>query len=181
MTGRIRTCGGTCTRPKSTSRKYTCIFTRREGRSRICGSQFFSVDTAKSLVKMNEYYPDLMDRIVRREPNAYLAALYWDSEMFRRSTRKRAEAEERKDWKAEVFSLLKEPARNFPTKGGMENAKTIVQFLVKYGFLIENRVYRTIYDSLVGGDPKRRTLRAIITQVNCDYANANRKDKKIGK
>ena len=144
-------------------------------------SQFFSVDTAKSLVKMNEYYPDLMDRIVRREPNAYLAALYWDSEMFRRSTRKRAEAEERKDWKAEVFSLLKEPARNFPTKGGMENAKTIVQFLVKYGFLIENRVYRTIYDSLVGGDPKRRTLRAIITQVNCDYANANRKDKKIGK
>ena len=49
-------------------------------------SQFFSVDTARSLVKMNEYYPDLMERIVRREPNAYLAALYWDSEMFGRST-----------------------------------------------------------------------------------------------
>jgi predicted phosphoadenosine phosphosulfate sulfurtransferase len=29
-------------------------------------SQFFSVDTAKSLVKMNEYYPNLMDRIIRR-------------------------------------------------------------------------------------------------------------------
>ena len=41
-------------------------------------SQFFSVDTARSLVKMNEYYPDLMERIIRREPNAYLAALYWD-------------------------------------------------------------------------------------------------------
>lgn len=45
-------------------------------------SQFFSIDTAKSLVKMNEYYPDLMERIVRREPNAYLAALYWDSKMI---------------------------------------------------------------------------------------------------
>lgn len=45
-----------------------------KGRLRV--SQFFSVDTARSLVKMNEYYPDLMERIVRREPNAYLAALY---------------------------------------------------------------------------------------------------------
>lgn len=35
-------------------------------------SQFFSIDTARSLVKMNEYYPDLMERIIRREPNAYL-------------------------------------------------------------------------------------------------------------
>ena len=52
----------------------------RKGQLRV--SQFFSVDTARSLVKMNEYYPDLMERVTRREPNAYLAALYWDSEMF---------------------------------------------------------------------------------------------------
>lgn len=38
---------------------------------------------------MNEYYPDLMERIIRREPNAYLAALYWDSEMFGRSSKNR--------------------------------------------------------------------------------------------
>ena len=56
-------------------------------------SQFFSIDTAKSLVKMNEYYPDLMERIVRREPNAYLASLYWDSEMFGRSTAARKQNE----------------------------------------------------------------------------------------
>ena len=48
-------------------------------------SQFFSIDTARSLVKMEEYEPGLMDRITRREPNAYLAALYWDTEMFRGS------------------------------------------------------------------------------------------------
>ena len=72
-------------------------------------SQFFSVDTARSLVKMNEYYPDLMERIIRREPNAYLAALYWDSEMFGRSSRKRKESEqgqEQKDYKQELINLL---------------------------------------------------------------------------
>ena len=41
----------------------------RKGQLRV--SQFFSIDTAKSLVKMNEYYPDLMERIVRREPVSY--------------------------------------------------------------------------------------------------------------
>jgi len=49
---------------------------------------------------------------------------------------------------------------------------------LKYGFLIEGKAYRNIYDCLVGGDPKQRTLRAIITQVNCDYA---RESKKRGK
>ena len=59
----------------------------RKGQLRV--SQFFSVDTARSLVKMNEYYPDLMERVIRREPNAYLAALYWDSEMFGRNSASR--------------------------------------------------------------------------------------------
>ena len=73
-------------------------------------SQFFSVDTARSLVKMNEYYPDLMDRVIRREPNAYLAALYWDSEMFGRNSRKRREIEQgqkQKDYKQELISMFK--------------------------------------------------------------------------
>ena len=69
----------------------------RKGQLRV--SQFFSIDTAKSLVKMNEYYPDLMERIVRREPNAYLAALYWDSEMFGRSTAARKAKREGDDGK----------------------------------------------------------------------------------
>ena len=85
-------------------------------------SQFFSVDTAKSLVKMNEYYPHLMDRIIRREPNAYLAALYWDSEMFRRSSRNRKAFEDKKDYKAEVYTLLRNLHQHFPTKSSIENA-----------------------------------------------------------
>lgn len=88
---------------------YLYLWQSGTGRGQLRVSQFFSVDTAKSLVKMNEYYPDLMDRIIRREPNAYLAALYWDSEMFGRSSRKRKEMEgdaPQKDYKAELTVII---------------------------------------------------------------------------
>jgi predicted phosphoadenosine phosphosulfate sulfurtransferase len=134
---------------------------------------FFSVDTAKSLVKLNEYYPDLMDRIIRREPNAYLAALYWDSEMFRHSSQKRRSYEEPKDYKAGVFKLLNNHQKNFLTKGSLGNAKKIIQLLIKYGSIIEEKTYKNIYDCLVGGDPKQRTLRGLITNINAQYTHAS--------
>jgi predicted phosphoadenosine phosphosulfate sulfurtransferase len=137
-------------------------------------SQFFSVDTAKSLVRMNEYYPDLMDRIIRREPNAYLAALYWDSEMFRRSTKNRNVMEDKKDYKAEVFKMLNDPHKHFITRGAMENAKSIIQLLIKYGSIIEEKEYKTIHDCLAGGDPKKRTLRSLIVNINVHYSHANK-------
>jgi predicted phosphoadenosine phosphosulfate sulfurtransferase len=133
-------------------------------------SQFFSVDTAKSLVKMNEYYPDLMERIIRREPNAYLAALYWDSEMFRRSTKTRKRMEDGKDYKAEVFQLLNNSKKHFVTKGSLKNAHAVIQFLIKYSSIIEPYMYERIYNCLVGGDPKQRTLRALIVQSTLYYA-----------
>ncbi|MDR0472311.1 MAG: phosphoadenosine phosphosulfate reductase family protein [Treponema sp.] len=145
-------------------------------------SQFFSIDSAKSLVKMNEYYPYLMDRIIRREPNAYLAALYWDSEMFRRSTKTRKELEEKKDYKAEVFKMLGAPQKYFPTEGSRENAKKITLLILKYGSCITGeKTYRNIYDCLIGGDPKRRTLRGLITSINADYSKATKKEKHHGK
>jgi predicted phosphoadenosine phosphosulfate sulfurtransferase len=144
-------------------------------------SQFFSVDTAKSLVKMNEYYPDLMDRIIRREPNAYLASLYWDSEMFRRSTKGRKKFEEKKDYRAEVFSMLNNASKYFITASSMENAKNIIQLLIKYGPIIEDKIYRTIYDCLVGGDPKQRTLRSLITTINSQYTRYANAEVKSGK
>jgi predicted phosphoadenosine phosphosulfate sulfurtransferase len=147
-------------------------------------SQFFSVDTAKSLVKLNEYYSDLMDRVIRREPNAYLAALYWDSEMFKHSTKNRKELEDKKDYKAEVFKLLSNPRKNFVMESSLYNANQIIKVLIKYGPIISTKVYKTIYDCLIAGDPKQRTLRAIITQINCDYTHPynskNRGNKKHG-
>jgi hypothetical protein len=49
----------------------------------------------------------------------------------------------------------------------------MIQILIKYGPIIEKRVYKLIYDCLVGGDPKRRTMRAIITTINMMYSHAN--------
>lgn len=144
-------------------------------------SQFFSVDTAKALVKMNEYYPDLMKRIIRREPNAYLAALYWDSEMFRHSTKTRRELEEKKDYKAAVFKLLNDPKKNFIMYGSLYNADRIIKLLIKYGSIINDKIYKGIYDSLYAGDPKQRTLRALITHINLSYTNAHKGELKNGK
>jgi len=137
-------------------------------------SQFFSVDTAKSLVKMNEYYPNLMDRIIRREPNAYLAALYWDSEMFRRSSKSRGKTEDKKDYQAEVFNLLNNYRKHFITKVSVENAHSMIQLLIKYGPIIDSNLYKSMYNCLVGGDPKKRTLRSLIIQINSRYAKTTK-------
>ena len=48
-------------------------------RNQLRVSQFFSVDTVPVLVHLAEYDHALMERVLRREPNAYLAMLYWDA------------------------------------------------------------------------------------------------------
>ena len=58
---------------------------------RLC--QFFGHESITGLRYVAETDPDLWARIQRREPNAYLALLYWDSEMFHRSTVKRRKLE----------------------------------------------------------------------------------------
>lgn len=77
-------------------------------RNQLRVSQFFSVDTVPVLVHLGEYDPSLMERVLRREPNAYLAMLYWDSEMFHRTTRKRREleGEDTKDYRALLKEML---------------------------------------------------------------------------
>ena len=137
-------------------------------------SQFFSSDTASCLVRMNEYYPDLMERVIRREPNAYLAALYWDSEMFGRSTHTRKETESKKDidYKAELIDmLLKNPGKHFHTEHQKYVAKRYRQMLIKVDGLARPRDYRKMYDALVAGDPKLRTMRAIYQDIFCAFAS----------
>jgi len=132
-------------------------------------SQFFSVDTAKSLVKMNEFYPDLMERVIRREPNAYLAALYWDSEMFRRRTRKRRELEAERtdtevDYKQKLIELFSDHERfDTPLKRRIANRYRRA-FLVMHAVATQ-KDFRRMYEGLIAGDPKLRTLRGIYTQV----------------
>ena len=142
----------------------------RRGQLRV--SQFFSVDTARSLVKMNEYYPDLMEKIVRREPNAYLAALYWDSEMFGRNTIARKQNEKgkmEKDYKAILLELFSDMDGNFQTKHKRYVADRYRNFFIKVSAIVDNKDCKAIYEGLVSGDPKMRSLRALYQRIYGKY------------
>ena len=130
-------------------------------------SQFFSVDTAKVLVQLQEYYPDLMDRVCAREPNAYIAALYWNTEMFRRSGKKAGDQKEEDDtdYKKKFVELVSDIPGNFPGKNARFVAGRYKNQLFRFAHKATDRDWKQAYESLVAGDPKLRTLRAMITQL----------------
>lgn len=150
----------------------------KKGQLRV--SQFFSIDTARSLVKMNEYYPDLMERIIRREPNAYLAALYWDSEMFGRSTKVRKQSEKgkvEKDYKEALLRLFFDMKGNFQTKHKRYVAERYRNFFISVSAIVDNKDCKMIYESLISGDPKLRSLRALYQNIYGKYiAEAKKKE-----
>lgn len=136
-------------------------------------SQFFSTDTARSLVRLNEYYPDLMERIIRREPNAYLAALYWDSEMFGRRTRTRRELEgenDARDYKAILIKMFSDMEKYFNAPHKMRVAQKYRNLFIKIGLFASPKDYRDMYDALMKGDPKLRTFRALYQSIYARYA-----------
>ncbi len=137
-------------------------------------SQFFSVDTARSLVRMNEFYPDLMERIIRREPNAYLASLYWDSEMFgrRSSVRKGMEKDSvEKDYRKELSSLFSNLENVFDTPHKQYIARRYKNFYLSIMSIATNEELKILYESLKAGDPKLRNLRALYQRIYMRYIN----------
>ena len=141
-------------------------------------SQFFSIDTAKSLVKMDEYYPDLMEQIVRREPNAYLAALYWDSEMFGRSTAARKQTEQgmkEKDYKAALLELFSDMDGNFQSKHKKYVANRYRRFFMGASTIVDNKDCKMIYEGLISGDPKLRTYRTLYQRIYGRYITEAKK------
>lgn len=160
---------------------YLFLWQSGTGKGQLRVSQFFSIDTAKSLVKMNEYYPDLMERIIRREPNAYLAALYWDSEMFgRRSrTRKALEGEpDSRDYRAELIKLFNDIDINFPSPHQRNIAEHYRRFYLKVSTIATPKDIRMIYEGLKGGDPKLRTYRALYQQIYGRYIEDAKKQER---
>ena len=126
-------------------------------------SQFFSIDTMKSLVQMCEFYPNLFDKIIKREPNAYMAALYYDTELFRRKkakTKEEKEKDENTDWKKKTLDLLNNEDF-FTTDSAKKNRKRIKNIILQFNNKIDNKIYKQLYNCLVAGDPKARTLRGI--------------------
>lgn len=146
---------------------------------RIC--QLFSVDCVGSLIHIAEYEPGLWERILRREPNAYLAMLYWDSELYRRTSKMRRETEAPKDYKALVKHMLfEDPDRYFTTDLTRHVAERYRQLVKKMGDIARPRDYRKMHDALVAGDPKLRTLRAISMDIASAYAEYAKKFRVTG-
>ena len=146
---------------------YMRLYETGTPRSRMRISQFFSVDTAKVLVKLSEYDDGLMERVERRHPNAYIAALYWDSEMFRRSTpsRRKNEEGEEVNYKEKIFEIYRNPEKHVQSKGDFKTwTHTRRRFAYLYG-MMEESDFRNWYNMIIGGDPKRRTLRGIMTKI----------------
>ena len=141
-------------------------------RNQLRVSQFFSVDTVPVLVHLGEYDPSLMERVLRREPNAYLAMLYWDSEMFHRTTRKRREleGEDTKDYRALLKEMLfVRPGDFFNTEHKRKIAKQYRKMFIQMDGMARPRDYKKMYGGLTAGDPKLRTLRAIYQDISCAY------------
>lgn len=128
-------------------------------------SQFFSVDTAGSLVQMSEYYPGLFDRVCEREPNAYLAMLYYDTEMFRKKkVRKVNDTSVSEDFKTKTLDLFLQTDR-FVSEAAKANYERMRGVSLKYSPLMRNADWKTMYNALIGGDPKGRTYRALIVHI----------------
>lgn len=145
-------------------------------------SQFFSIDTARSLVKMNEYYPDLMERIIRREPNAYLASLYWDSEMFGRHTQNRKKLEaavSEKDYKAELLTIFSHPEKGM-SKHKLSVWKRYRNLFLQTHSISTQKDYKEMYEAYMKGDPKLRTCRALYQHIYGRYVDTAKVNMKEG-
>jgi hypothetical protein len=142
-------------------------------------SQLFSIDCVGSLIFIAEYEPGLWERILRREPNAYLAMLYWDTELYRRSSKVRRQTEAPKDYKALLKTMLiDEPGKHFTTANERMVADRYKRLIMKWDGMMRSRDYRKIYDALIAGDPKLRTMRAAQMDIAVAYADYAKKFRK---
>lgn len=137
-------------------------------------SQFFAIDTVRSLISMQEFNPNLMQRIERRQPNAYLACLYFDSEMFARKTRTRAKIEaqkpeEQKDYRKMFINYLYDD-RNFETDHQKKVQRWYKNRLMKFAkFSPTPKNWQDLYEAVLSGDTKLRKGRAISMKIMGDH------------
>ena len=152
----------------------------RKNQLRLCA--FFGDCGTQGLRWIAETDYDLWQRIEKREPNAYLVLLYWDSEMFRRSSNKRRElesAEEVKDYCALCKDVLfLHPDRYTiaaDTKKRLGNWRGL--FIKTYGIATQAH-YKRMYEGILYGDPKARILRILWSEI---YQNFNTSSKGASK
>ena len=141
-------------------------------------SNFFGIDSLQGLRHVAETDPKLWAQIEKREPNAYMTLLYWDSELYKRSTRKRtkSEGQDDKDYKELVRKMLFEDYAKLFTNPTTRNVcQRYRRCYTKIDGIARPRDYRKMHDALIAGDPKLRTLRAIYQDVYGAYADYAKK------
>ncbi len=130
------------------------------GRRGMRLSQFFSIDTAKSLVALNELQPGLFERVVKREPNASIILYYWDTEMFRSTKSKAEKLSIKENYKEKLSKAMREPDNI--KKKEWRNVRNII---LNNGVYLNEKIYKRLYLALVAGDPKCRTIKAIYADL----------------
>lgn len=156
---------------------YIDLYRAGTAKNRLRLSNFFGADSCAGIRHIAETDPVLWEQIERREPNAYLAMLYWDSEMFKRQTRNRKtlEGDTQKDYKELCRQMLfVEPEKYFTNAGTRKVALSYRKFYIKNSSMMRDKDFRTMHDALVGGDPKLRSLRALYYTVFNAYADYSR-------
>lgn len=139
----------------------TYIYLYKTGvpRHRLRISQFFSIDTIKSLPKVLEFYPNLYEKVLAREPNVDLVMLYWDTDMFRSSKQDRDfKVEKAKPYSTLFCEEMAKAARNPSSYPGYEEAKRLYS---NVSSSTSEKTYQKIYQILIAGDPKRRSYRVV--------------------
>lgn len=157
---------------------YLWLYQEGVGKHSLRISNFFGIDSLAGLRHVAETDPELWARIEKREPNAYMVLLYWDSEWYKRSTRKRAkdEAVSDKDYKAIVKQMLFTDYEKLFTNPTTQNVcKQYRRLYTKIDGIGRERDYRKMHDALIAGDPKLRTMRAIYQDVYGAYAQYAKK------
>lgn len=151
----------------------------KKNQLRLCC--FFGDMSTQGLRWVAETDNDLWTRIERREPNAYLVLLYWDSEMFRRSSSKRRELEEDeepKDYRALCKDILfLHPERYTIQKDTLAHIKGWRGLFIKTYGIANQSHYKKMYEGLLYGDPKSRVLRILWTTIFTDYCEETKPHK----
>ena len=109
---------------------------------------------------------------MRREPNAYIAALYWDTEMFGRRTKARQQLEGdtlQKDHKAELVKMFANMTVYFTTPSKLKVAEKYRKLFINISSFATDRDYKDLYESLVKGDPKLRSYRDLYQNIYTRY------------
>jgi len=157
---------------------YLWIYQAGENRHSLRISNFFAADSLRGLKHVAETDPDLWSRIEKREPNAYLVMLYWDTEWYKRrsATRRKNEAGEKKDYKELTRQMLFENFdKHFTNPTTRRVAAQYKRLYIKTDGMARPRDYRKMHDALIAGDPKMRSLRAIFQDIFGAYAEYAKK------